>query len=304
MEGIEWQGLFRGLVTLVLSVAGGLALGELILALALPDKLLGSLMPLLRRLGIPSQALFALGVSFGSSRAGAAIVASAYRDGLLSKEKALFGTLLQSFPGYLKRWAVSFPVALGLAGAAGGIYSLTVLFRSFCRFLFFLFRLRGTGDGGQGALGGPVPEAGEPRVSLGRALSKTVPLACLFYTLAYLATPSLQNFFRTKGASFPLLSPAGWTVAAAAFAHANAALGAAGGAQGSGSLTTAQAVLALLVGNMLAVLSRVLRQDLAFWVGIYPGRMVRTLFIWNLMTLVAAMAVTVALAAVPVVLGW
>jgi hypothetical protein len=93
-------------------------------------------------------------------------------------------------------------------------------------------------------------------------------------------------------------------VAAASFAHVNAALGVAGGALASGSLTTAQAVLALLTGNMLAVLSRVLRQDIAFWIGIFPGRMVRSLFVWNLVTLVATMAATVCLAAVPVLWGW
>ena len=91
--------------------------------------------------------------------------------------------------------------------------------------------------------------------------------------------------------------------AAASFAHVNAALGVAGGAIASGALSTAQGVLALLVGNMLAVLSRVLRQDLAFWLGIFPGRMVRSLFVWNLLTLVVTMAVTVALAAIPVLRG-
>jgi len=63
-------------------------------------------------------------------------------------------------------------------------------------------------------------------------------------------------------------------------------------------------VLALLVGNMLASLSRVLRQDLAYWVGIYPARMVRSLFAWNLGTLLVVMALSVALAAVPAALGW
>jgi len=92
-------------------------------------------------------------------------------------------------------------------------------------------------------------------------------------------------------------------VAAASFAHANAALSVAGGAIAAGTLTTAQGVLALLVGNMLAALSRVLRQDLAFWLGIFPGRMVRSLFFWNYFTLVALMLASIAIAAVPVVMG-
>ncbi len=145
MGGIDWTGLLKGMGLLALSVSGGLALGKAIIALSLPERLLGSLLPRLRRLRIPAQALFALGVSLGSSRAGSALVAEAYGQGILSEREALFGTLLQSFPGYLKRWLVSFPVAAALAGTAGAIYSAAVLARSFCRFLLFLFLLRGRG---------------------------------------------------------------------------------------------------------------------------------------------------------------
>ena len=146
-----------------------------------------------------------------------------------------------------------------------------------------------------------MPRGG--RLPLLRTLSLTLPLACTVYALAYLLTPSIQRLFEERGAWFPLLSSAGWTVAAASFAHANAALSVAGGAIAAGTLTTAQGVLALLVGNMLAALSRVLRQDLAFWLGIFPGRMVRSLFFWNYFTLVALMLVSIAIAAVPVVMG-
>lgn len=305
MGVIDWTGLLKGMGLLALSVSGGLALGKAIIALSLPERLLGSLMPRLRRLRIPAQALFALGVSLGSSRAGSALVAEAYGQGILSEREALFSTLLQSFPGYLKRWLVSFPVAAALAGTAGAIYSAAVLVRSFCRFLFFLFLLRGRGatENEETARSGTEGRRGREFSFLG-TLARTLPPAWAFYALAYLATPALQEFIEARGASFPLLSAAGWTVAAASFAHVNAALGVAGGALASGSLTTAQAVLALLTGNMLAVLSRVLRQDIAFWIGIFPGRMVRSLFVWNLVTLVATMAATVCLAAIPVLWGW
>ena len=115
MGGIDWTGLLKGMGLLALSVSGGHALGKAIIALSLPERLLGSLLPRLRRLRIPAQALFALGVSLGSSRAGSALVAEAYGQGILSEREALFGTLLQSFPGYLKRGLVSFPGAAALA---------------------------------------------------------------------------------------------------------------------------------------------------------------------------------------------
>lgn len=301
----DWVGLLKGLWTLTLSVAGGLALGKAIIALSLPERLFRVLLPRMKSLGIPPQALFALGVSLGSSRAGVAIVAEAYSEGIMTKQEALFGTLLQSFPGYVRRWTVTFPVAAALAGKAGAIFSLTLLTRSFIRFLFFLAMLRRPG-GGERTAGAADPAGMSPsgRFSLLKTLLRTLPPAWAFYGGAYLATPALQRLIEAWGAGLPLMSPAGWTVAAASFAHVNAALGAAGGSVAVGSLTTAQAVLALLTGNMLAALSRVLRQDLAFWMGLYPGRMVRSLFAWNFGTLMAVMAVSVAAAAVPVILGW
>jgi len=342
----DWRGLLYGELLLVVTVTTGLAFGKLLLAASVPERVMRFLLPGAdeRRAkgGLSPDLLFAIAVSLGSSRAGAAIVAEAQREGRLSRREALFGTLLQSFPGYVKRWIVSFPTALGLAGAAGAIYSVAVLLRSFCRFLFFvaLLRRESTRESLQGRTSdvpcpsfvhgdsafAEIPDSALPqrehekgasrRTSLGpvgnrggalplfRTLARTLPLACSVYALAYLLSPSIQAFLQEKGASFPLLSSAGWTVAAASFAHVNAALGVAGGAIASGALSTAQGVLALLVGNMLAVLSRVLRQDLAFWVGIFPGRMVRSLFVWNLLTLVVTMAVTVALAAIPVLGGW
>lgn len=289
---------------LTLSVSGGLALGKIIIALSLPERLFRALLPGLGGLGIPPQALFALGVSLGSARAGSAIVAGAYGEGVLTKRQALFGTLLQSFPGYVRRWLVTFPVAAALAGMAGAVFSLVLLLRSFLRFLFFLWILRGQNPA---ACGGGQPAEGQGRrgaFPLLKTLARTLPPAWAFYAAAYLATPVLQRAIEAWGASFPLMSPASWAVAAASFAHVNAALGAAGGAVAAGSLTVAGAVLALLAGNMLASLSRVLRQDLAYWMGIYPPPMVRSLFAWNFGTLLVVMAISIAFAAVPVALGW
>ena len=309
-SSFDWPGLLQGEITLVLTVAAGLAFGKLLLALSVPERVMRLLLPEGRRTSrTQPDILFALALSLGSSRAGAAIVAEARREGRVTDREAVFGTLMQAFPGYLKRFVVTFPTALGLAGLAGAVFSLVVLLRSFVRFVFFLFLVRrpagdeavreATGACDDGVA--EMPRGG--RLPLLRTLSLTLPLACTVYALAYLLTPSIQRLFEERGAWFPLLSSAGWTVAAASFAHANAALSVAGGAIAAGTLTTAQGVLALLVGNMLAALSRVLRQDLAFWLGIFPGRMVRSLFFWNYFTLVALMLASIAIAAVPVVMG-
>jgi len=142
----DWRGLLYGELLLVVTVTAGLGFGKLLLAASVPERVMRYLLPgadaRRGRGGLHPDLLFALAVSLGSSRAGAALVAEAQREGRLSRREAVFGTLLQSFPGYIKRWLISFPTAFGLAGAAGAIYSLIVLLRSFCRFLFFLALLR------------------------------------------------------------------------------------------------------------------------------------------------------------------
>lgn len=296
---MDWAGLLRGELLLVAGVTGGLLLGRLILSFSLPERAANVLVPSFCRERLPAPVLFALGASLGSSRAGCAIVAEAYREGSLTRTEALFGALLQSFPGYIKRWVVSLSVAIGLAGAAGGIFATVVFIRSMCRFLLFLALLAR-----RGRRAAPVRPTHGRRggFSLLGTLARTLPAACCFYALGFALSPSLQAFLQEQCIRMPLLPPAGWAVAGASFAHANAALGVAGGATSAGTLTTAQAVLALLTGNMLAALSRVLRQDVAFWIGVFPGEMVRSLFLWNIVTLVLFMTGTVALAAVPVLL--
>ena len=315
-SAVDWQGLLRGELTLILTVVAGLALGKLLLVASVPERVMRVLLPKGKSASrTHPDILFALAVSIGSARAGAAIIAESYRDGRVTEKEAVFGTLTQAFPGYLKRFLIMFPTAMGLAGLAGAAFSLIVLVRSFCRFVFFLLLIRRPPDpvtdadlphGGENAPLTASNASAPPRggMSLLRTLSLTLPLACTVYALAYVLSPSIQLFFQERGAYFPLLSSAGWTVAAASFAHVNAALGLAGGAIAADTLTVAQGLLALLVGNMLAALSRVLRQDLAFWLGIFPGRMVRSLFFWNYFTLIALMLLSIALVAIPVVLGW
>ena len=99
MNGLDWTGMLKGMGYLVLSVAGGLGLGRAIIYFSLPERILASMLPHLKKWRIPAQALFALGVSIGSSRAGSALIAEAYRNDLLSEKEAIFGTLLSPFPG-------------------------------------------------------------------------------------------------------------------------------------------------------------------------------------------------------------
>jgi hypothetical protein len=55
------------------------------------------------------------------------------------------------------------------------------------------------------------------------------------------------------------------------------ALAAAKASLATGTLTTAEAVLALLVGNVLGSFSRTARQNVGYWLGLFPRDLVRSL---------------------------
>lgn len=299
---LNWTGLLKGELLLVLNVTLGLGLGILLLRFRVPEKVLTLFQPVLVRMKISPDIITSLAVSIGSSRAGSAMVAASMREERLSRREALFGTLLQAFPGYLRRWITSFAVATGLAGAAGAVYSVVLLLRSFIRFLFFLFLLRRD----ECRICDNMESHKKVRVrttDLLKVLKRTLPLACTFYAGAYILAPWLQEALSSRFVSFPLLSTQGLTVAVSALAHATAALGAAGGYLASGAISPAQAVLALLVGNLLGTVFRVVRQNMAFWIGLFPADMVRSLLLWHLATIVPLMILSIAIAGMFVLLG-
>lgn len=299
---LNWTGLLKGELLLVLNVTLGLGLGILLLRFRVPEKVLTLFQPVLVRMKISPDIITSLAVSIGSSRAGSAMVAASMREERLSRREALFGTLLQAFPGYLRRWITSFAVATGLAGVAGAVYSVVLLLRSFIRFLFFLFLLRRD----ECRICNNMESNKKVRVrttDLLKVLKRTLPLACTFYAGAYILAPWLQEALSSRFVSFPLLSTQGLTVAVSALAHATAALGAAGGYLASGAISPAQAVLALLVGNLLGTVFRVVRQNMAFWIGLFPADMVRSLLLWHLATIVPLMILSIAIAGMFVLLG-
>ena len=96
------------------------------------------LTPWLRRHGIGPVVGLSLTVSLGSSRAGAAILASALDEGRLDRRAALWGTLALAFPAYLRRWPATFALCVSMAGGAGAVFAVVLLLRSAARFALTL----------------------------------------------------------------------------------------------------------------------------------------------------------------------
>ena len=298
---MEWKVLLRGELWLTFDILLGLLIGDVVLRWGLADRLMRRMMPWLRRHGIGPLVGLALTLSLGSAKAGAAVLASALSEGRIDRHTALWGTLSLAFPAYLRRWPATLVLSVSMTGLVGGIFALVLILRSLVRFALVVCVLRSRESG-------ELPREEVPdrrRMGWGfyRKLGVTLPLAWFFYAVAFALVPYAESAFRRwfMGGSF--LPLAGWTVAAASVAHVSAALALTGGSLAAGELSAAQAVFALLLGNGLGIVTRALRQNAGYYFGLFPAGLARTMLFWNVGTVALLTGLSLALAAVPLLLG-
>lgn len=298
---MELKALLRGELWLTFDILLGLLIGDLVLRWGLADRLMRGMMPWLRRHGIGPLVGLALTLSLGSAKAGAAVLASALSEGRIDRHTALWGTLSLAFPAYLRRWPATLVLSVSMTGLVGGIFALVLILRSLVRFALVVCVLRSRESGEL-----PREEVpGRRRMGWGfyRKLGVTLPLAWFFYAVAFALVPYAESAFRRwfMGGSF--LPLAGWAVAAASVAHVSAALALTGGSLAAGELSAAQAVFALLLGNGLGIVTRALRQNAGYYFGLFPAGLARSMLFWNVGTVALLTGLSLALAAVPLLLG-
>ncbi|SMG12463.1 hypothetical protein [Dethiosulfovibrio salsuginis] len=289
---VSFYGFVAGEARLTVSVLTGVFVGWVIVKLRVPQRALGKIGPLVCRCGLHPDLVVALALSLGTSRVATGMIASAYEKGDLDRDETVFGTLLLSFPGYLHRWVGTFGASVGLAGTAGALYALSLLLRSVVRFAFFLHLLvRARKSFSSCAV---QWEKEKPVPPLWPMIKKTLPWGWGAFALVYWVMPIIEPYFYRLGSSVP---PVLLSVALAGIAHNTAALAAAGAGLSAGALSVGDAVFALLLGNLLGTFSRVIRQNLAFWAGVFPGRILVSLMLWHIGTLVPLMVLWVFIAA-------
>src|SRR5574344_1935650 len=105
---MDWRGLLNGELRLTFDILSGLLPGFVVLRTGLADRFMRRMVPHLRRAGIGPVLGMALTLSLGSAKAGAAYIASALDNDKVSEPQAKWGTLLLSFPAYLRRWPSTF----------------------------------------------------------------------------------------------------------------------------------------------------------------------------------------------------
>ena len=281
--------LLRAEVKLTIDIIAGLMLGEVIMRLGLAEKLLKAFMPFLARHKIPSVTVLALGASLGSSRAGAALIASALHNRKISERSAVWSVLTLPFPAYLKRWPMTFIMSMSLAGKAGGIFALSLLLRSALRFAAAVMFLMREHDG-ENVLSLPETAPAKTAHNFLRQLTRTLPAAWVCFAGAYMLVPIVNEIFRGMFAG-GLLPASGWSITAASVAHMRSALALAGGSMAAGELTVPQAVFALVLGSGLGTATRILRQDAGYYFGLFEVRIARKMLLMNFITIIAAISI-------------
>lgn len=299
---MNWHRLLTGEINLTLDLLLGIAIGALIIRTGLADKVMRRALPWLGKWGIGASIGAGLAVGIGSSKAGAAIISSALDSGRISPRTAKFGTLLIAFPSYIRRWITTMILACSLAGWAGALLGATLLFRTASKFVFNLIMLNRGGHDDAPLLGTESSNREQSIKKFVLKLLKTIPLAWLFYALAFLLMPLAEKYLEAwlRGSTFiPLPALA---VAVASFAHVTSALALAGGSLAAGELTVAQAFFALLFGNTLTLLTRLVRTNAGYYFGLFPRALAQSMLLWNLAETAVLALSTLALAAIPLLI--
>ncbi|MDD4159665.1 MAG: hypothetical protein PHO18_01835 [Synergistaceae bacterium] len=298
---MDWRGLIAGELRLTFDILFGLMIGFAILKSGFADKLMRRLVPRMQKAGIGAVLGMALTLSMGSAKAGAAYIASALDSGKIKERTAMWGTLLLSFPAYLHRWPTTMVMAVSMAGLAGAIFGTVILLRSAARFILLIFILVRSGNAEKTKLE-ENPQNSAQEIRFNKRLIRTLPVAWIFFAVAYLMVPWAEDTIRERMMTGTVLPLAVLTVAAASIAHVSAALALAGGSLAVGELSVAQAVFALLLGNSFGIITRLFRANAGYYFGLFRKDMAGWLLFWNLTTTSLFTLFSLVLAALPLLL--
>lgn len=298
MTAIDWNSLLKDELRLSLDILLGMAVGLAVMRSGLADRLMNRLMPYLSKAGVGPVLGMALTVSLGSAKAGAALLASAFYEGRISERTAKWGTLMLSFPAYLHRWPSTLVLAVSLAKIPGAIFAVILLLRPAARFLLLIFIYR-SGEHAEQPADTTVPQAAACSFKIGKKLLQMLPLAWIFYAAAFTFVPWVESFMKGWLLGSRFFPVAGLAVAAASIANMSLALALTGGSVAAHELTIAQAVFALLVGNGLGILTRLIRTNAGYYFGLFPGGLANKMLWLNLGTTAPFSILTVLLAAIP-----
>jgi len=183
--------LFQGELNLTLDIILGLLIGEIIFRIGLADLILKKF----SRLKIPPVTALAVAVSAGSSKTGAALIASALEKNQISEHDAVWSVLMLPFPSYLRRWPGTFILSVSIAGKAGAFFALSLLFRSAARFFFAYKKLKIRSSNVE--IKQEIKKISHSSFLISH-LIKTLPYAWIFFAVSYSLVPVINKFFENN----------------------------------------------------------------------------------------------------------
>jgi hypothetical protein len=284
------SGLLWPLVQLMLTIAAGLLVGQIIEATGWTRGLSFLARPLFRfgRLGDRCGAAFT--TAFVSGVAANAMLQSFYSEQKITRTQLYLTNFVNQFPAFFLHLPTTFFTVISMTRAAGILYFaltfLAALLRTFVFLVYGRWRLPAEpAERGSAPAAAPEPHASR-RADVWKALRERIPASLTrigifvvpIYTAVFvlnrmglftmtrdwLADMVVTTFVPMESLSIVVLS---------FVAEFTSGFATAGALMDAGVLTTKQTVLALLAGNVLAFPVRALRHQLPHYMGIYSPRM-------------------------------
>lgn len=307
-----WQGLGWPLLRLLLGLACGLLVANLLEALRWTRGLARLAAPLARAAHMPPVAGAAFALAFVSPASANALLAERRDARRLSGRELMLANLFNSLPAYLVHTPAIFLLTWPALGAPAVIYVGLTLAAACLRtgFTVLLSRLllpapgeAGRAENDMAAFSPPASGGAGPAAALGTAWRRfrrrlprlvgfTVPVYILMYALQRLgAFAALEAWLAGHMDWLAFLRPQAVGVIVLHFAaELGAALGAAGSLLAAGGLTPRDVVLALLAGNILSTPVRAVRHQLPAYAGFFRPAEALRLILANQALRAASMA--------------
>ena len=302
-----WQGLIRPMVRLTLFISVGLFIGQIIEAMDWTHRLTNLIRPLMRWGRMTDQMGAAFMAAFFSGTTALAMLRSFHDEGRLSDRDLALAILLNTFPTYFLHLPTTAFIILPLVGKAGGIYLLLTFFAALLRLLVILvlnrlvqpvLRAEPVGREGTGKSVREVLRATgrKFRSRLGNILMITLPVYLIIAVISEwgffdLLKQSLAGGMISRVVPLEAVS----VIVFSLVAEFTSGYAAAGALLKAGSLTTHQAVMALLLGNVIASPLRAIRHQMPYYLGIFRPRVGALLLLGSQAVRVTSLAVVGAL---------
>lgn len=279
--GYLWHRLLYPLAKLILAMAAGLLLGNLMEGAGLSRKIGRFALPWLRWGHLQESSAAAFTTALASSAAANAMLMNSYQDNVISRRELILSALVLTLPTYLLHLPTTFFIITPFVGRIGIVYLVILLAAALLRTFLFLaygrWHLPVPALCPECALMPPpnwreVWRQSWPKFKkrLGRILLITIPV----FLIIFLAQEG--GWFRwlnqrlaasLQGTAIPTesLSIIGLSLAA----ETSAGFAAAGAFLQTGALTAREILLTLLIGTVISTPMRAVRHQLPYYMGIF-----------------------------------